>query len=70
MTASSKRRLNRRLEMVHTVSVYPATFAIWFHRCIEKRLISHDMDNFTFSILPKQKQNSLKGNQSKDVWQK
>jgi hypothetical protein len=54
MTAESKRRLNRHLEMVHTVSVYQARFTIWSHGYIEKRQISQDRDNFTFSILLKQ----------------
>jgi hypothetical protein len=56
------------LEMVHTVSRYMARFTIWPHCCIQMRHMHQDMDNFIFSVLLKQQQNSLKTNQTKSAW--
>jgi hypothetical protein len=43
--------INHRLEMVHTVSGYTARLAIHYHRYIQTRQMSQDMDNFIFMIM-------------------
>jgi hypothetical protein len=63
-------RLNCHLEMVHNVTEYTAKFTILSHHCIQMKQIIHNMGNFIFSILLKQKQNSLKTNQTKAVQKK
>jgi hypothetical protein len=63
-------RLNRYLEMAHTVSGYKTRFIIWSHRYIQTRQISQDVGHFICTILLYQQQNSLNDNQTKGVWSK
>jgi hypothetical protein len=68
--ASAGAEINCHLEMVHTVSRYMVRFTIWSHCYIQMRQIGQDVNNFIFSILLKQQQNSFKTNQTKGVWPK